>query len=175
MSTFPIISDDPAIQSHYLLCRAQGTSHSLAEMLAFAQPPQGVSDCTFMRGTANGRQFQGQEQTAEFYRKVTESEGGSVKGKKYLSSLARYPGDPLAWVEGRGDVVRRCEAMGRGCEGAVTVKARETTVEPRKPYVSDRLLDREVEEVCAQVPDGHMVDRVDLKEQVRQRRSPKRR
>ena len=43
-----------------------------------------------------------------------------MKGKKYIASLARHPGDKEAWVSGRSDVQAVCEARGWGCEGAVS-------------------------------------------------------
>lgn len=80
------------------------------------------TDVEFMAGTENGRQFQDRPEAGNVYKRQCEKDGDSILGKKYLSSLARYPGDREAFVSGRGDVARICEERGLGCDGAVTVK-----------------------------------------------------
>lgn len=127
-----IVSDNPAIQAHYEHCIKQGTSHSLALMFAHAQAPQSNTDREFLRGTENGRQFQGNPELGDEYRRVAESLGQNTKGKKYLSSLAEFPGDPKAWVDSRSDVQKVCEERGWGCTGKVNVKHR-TDVPPPPP------------------------------------------
>jgi hypothetical protein len=37
---YPTISQDPKVQEHYVLCRKNGCTHKLAEMLASKKPPQ---------------------------------------------------------------------------------------------------------------------------------------
>ena len=39
MSKYPKISDDEKVQSHYELCRKNGSSHKMAELLALRRPP----------------------------------------------------------------------------------------------------------------------------------------
>jgi len=39
-----------------------------------------------------------------------------------MKSLARYPMDPEAWVDGASDVKRVCEKNNWSCDGAVDVK-----------------------------------------------------
>lgn len=148
---------------------------NLLEMLNAGRPPHGISDCTFMRGTANGRQFDGQEHVGDRYRAVTEQNGGSHVGKKYISGLARFPGDPEAWVDSRGDVERVLEKRGWGCEGSVNVKAKEPIDPPRPgPDVADDLLDQYTMQIASQDPRPDLVDTADLREQVRERIKPKR-
>jgi hypothetical protein len=174
MSTFPVISDNPVIQNHYLECRSQGTSHALAEMFALAQSPHGISDCTFMRDTANGKQFEGNEQLGNAYKKAVEANGGTWRGK-YLSGVARFFGDPEACVDGRGDVQRVLEKRGWGCEGTINVKARETGIEPAPPKdMADDLVTKYATEIALRDPNPHLVDMVDLKEQVKEKMAPKR-
>jgi hypothetical protein len=114
--SYPIISDDPGEQARYEAMRDSGQSHNMAEMLACRAVPGIRTDSTFMRGShvapVNPK-----------IREVARKAGVVTDGKKYLGQLARYEGDPQAWVSGRGDIQRVCERNGWGCEGAVSVKA----------------------------------------------------
>jgi hypothetical protein len=55
-----------------------------------------------------------------FYRKA-KAAGVSTAGKFYNHGLASYWGDPNGWVSDLGEVVAKCKAQGRSCEGAATV------------------------------------------------------
>lgn len=117
--------DEQFYIDHYCECREQGTSHVLAEMFALASPPMSNTDREFLEGRCNGNQFTGQEWVADRLKKQAEELGQSTTGKVYVSGLARFPGDPEAWVSGRGDVQRTLERRGWGSEGAVNVEARD--------------------------------------------------
>jgi hypothetical protein len=112
-----------------LLCywdsRLKGSSQSLAEMFALQAAPLPKTDSTFLSGFgANGAQFQGgpmAEEQGNHYKRVAEAGGQNVTGKVYLASLAKYPGDPRAWISDRGDVRRVVEERGWTCEGDVQV------------------------------------------------------
>jgi len=123
---WPIVSSDPVIQAFYESCRESGESHSIAEMCAFRQAPSLETDTTFTRGFGTDP-FGGPVNsfTHRRYMQMAKAAGVSTQGKRYMSGLARYPGDPKAWVGSKGDVRRVCEKRGWGCEGAVNVKARE--------------------------------------------------
>lgn len=168
--SWPIVSDHPDVQAHYERCREEGTSHTLAEMFALAQPPQSRTDREFLRGHCNGSQFAGNPAMGDYYKAVAEAEGQDTKGKVYLSGLADYPGDPRAWVDGRGDVQKVCEERGWGCAGAVNLKVR--VEEPVSVAIDEALVQQEVEHILTQVPDPQHVDTEDLAEQVREKRKP---
>lgn len=90
------------------------------EMLASGQGPFLVTDSTYLEGTE------------------------STGGKKYLHQLAAFPGDPRAWVSGRGDVESYAREQGKGVEGMVTVPTPE--VEPAKPVKLDpKIVERELQ------------------------------
>jgi hypothetical protein len=152
---YPTISNDPAIQAHYERSRAAGSSHKFAEMVALAQPP-GISgtDSVFLEGHCNGNQFANTPEVGEYYRSVAEAAGVSTEGKVYKSGLANYPGDPKAWVSGRGDVLRVVRERNWSCEGAV----RHDRVrgiydgEPDVPLADD-LVDAFVEEAVREHPE----------------------
>lgn len=145
----------------------------LDEMFAAQRAPHGVSDKTFMADTANGKQFQGQEHVGNAYRETAEAMGGSVTGKKYLSGLAAFPGDPEAWVDSRGDAQRLLEKRGWGAEGTINVKPRErTNPAPAGPDVADDLLDKYTAQIADADERPELVDRADLREQVKERLKP---
>jgi len=122
----------------------------LADMFAAGKPPRGRTDATFLEGHHNGNQFEGEERVGDIYRKVAEAHGQNTTGKVYLPALAEFPGDPHAWVSGRGDVQRRCEEKGWECEGAVTVKGRQ--FEHKKVPVAEDIVQREVARELAADP-----------------------
>lgn len=133
--------------------RIRSASPRLEEMLACQQPPMVRSDSTFLRGHANGRQFETTPHLGDAYAAEARAAGVNVNGKVYLSSLAAFPGDPRAWVSDRGDVQRVCEERGWSCEGAVTVKPRSSlNGPPQGPAVADDLVDRAVAEAVARDP-----------------------
>lgn len=114
-------------------CVEGGCNEKLADMLARQQPPCAVTDATFLRGNDNGSQFQDNPDRGDYLKRVAEEGGQMVKGKKYLAQLARFPGDPEAWVDGRGDVERVCRKRGWGCDGAVNVPTEIPRRHKKKP------------------------------------------
>jgi hypothetical protein len=120
----------------YYACIQDGCTPKLADMLALQKPPAGVSDCTFLAGHCNGSQFDKgpfQRLMGDKLRAEAEANGQNTKGKVYLGSLAKYPGDPAAWVESRDDVKRVCERRGWGCEGSgITIEPKNKGRRPGK-------------------------------------------
>lgn len=145
----------------------------LRDMFSEGRAPHGVSDCTFMKGTANGSQFEKQAHIGDAYKRTTESLGGSTKGKKYVSGLAAFPGDPEAWVDSRGDVQRILEKRGWGSEGTINVKPRESINPPKSgPNVAEELVTKYATEIAMRDPHPERVDMTDLKDQVRDHIKP---
>ncbi len=168
------IDDKDCSEAHYLEQTQSREEARLKDMLASGVPPHGVSDCTFMQGVGNGRQFEGQEHVGDYYRGVTEGMGGTATGRKYLSGLARFPGDPEAWVDSRGDVERVLTKRGWGSEGTVSVKAKppENPVEAG-PAMAPDLVTKYATEIAMRDPHPELVDMKDLKEQVVEKMAPK--
>lgn len=137
------MSESFAVQTHYEDCRDQGTSHNLALMFALGQPPMSNTDREFLerRGGCYD-QFKGEELAGEYYRRRALAAGVNPTGKVYMSGLAAFPGDPQAWVSGRGDVQRVCEERGWGCEGSVKVKLQKVA-EPTGGGVAQDIIDAE--------------------------------
>lgn len=169
-ANWPIISDDPYIQEHYEECRNQGTSHNLSEMFASGQTPGAMTDSVFLEGHANGNQFEGQEHIGDFYKREAKIAQVDVKGKVYLSGLAQYPGDPRAWVSGRGDVQRLCEERGWDADGAVKVRAGRREA-PETVALAEDIVLKETEKLIEKEPElGRNIEEV--KDKVRKKHTP---
>ena len=168
----PIISDDPFIQSHFEKCLRLGTPAKLAEMFALGATPYIQTDSVFLQGSENGRQFAGNDKVGDYYAAVARKHGQMVKGKKYISGIARFPGDPEAWVDGRGDVERVARQRGWGVEGAVKVSA-EPSPPPPDIALSERIVAERAQRVLESHPEPHKVDVGELKEQIRQKHGKK--
>ena len=138
-----VISRNPEVQARYEEMRRNGESHAMAEMLATRSFPGLRTDSEFNKGRCNGNQFEETPWLGDYYRARAEEAGVSVTGKYYQSTLARFPGDPEAWVGGRGDVEKICLQRGWGCEGSVQVDVGERPPIPDVPLAED-LIQREV-------------------------------
>ncbi len=171
MSAYGPISDDPAVQAHYEAMRRDGTSHRLAEMFALQQPPMSNSDREFLQGHCNGSQFEKTPGLGDHYQQVARAGGVDPKGKVYLSGLARYPGDPEAWVSGRDDVRRVCEKNNFSCEGAVSVKSQKLGA-PEEVGIAEDLVQDALATELAHNPDLAEKPREEVREQVREKLKP---
>ena len=143
-------------------------------MLESGRAPGCVTDALFMVGTENGRQFATDPESGDAYKKIADAVGVSVTGKKYMSNLCRpgMPGDPEAWVSGRGDVQRICEKRGYGSEGTVKVKMRDRQEAPAPAIPIDpKIVDREwVKELAGQTLP--IKEAMDVREKVADRLTP---
>lgn len=167
------ISSNPFVQKHYERCLREGTSEKLAELFATGQTPAIRTDATFLAGHANGSQFSGTEYLGDFYAGVARRHGQDPKGKVYLSSLAKFPGDPEAWVSGRGDVERVLTKRGWGAEGAVNVKLPDIE-RPEMVPLADDLAEAEVLDQLEAMPiqEAKRANLGEMKHAVVQKRKP---
>lgn len=142
---YPHVSENPEVQCAYENMRQKGQSHRFAEMCAFRQP-FGLSgtDQVLHEGHCNGSQFAGQDRCADQYKRQAEAAGVSTTGAIYMASLARYPGDPRAWIRSRAEIKAQAESRNLHCEGLVDHEPRET---PPTPSVGldPRILREEVD------------------------------
>lgn len=158
-------------QEHYEECLRRGTSPALAEMFALGQPPMSNTDREFLEGRCNGNQFSGQPWVGDLYKREALAAGVNPVGKIYMASLATYPGDPGAWVSGRGDIQRRCELHGWGADGTVNLPVR-AVAERSDGRLADDIVENKVQEILDVTPEASRVDTEDLREQVREKMSP---
>lgn len=144
----------------------------LRTMLATASPPCVVTDNTFLVGS--GEQFAKIPHIGDFYKEEAEKRGQSVKGKKYLSSLAAFPGDPEAWVDGRGDVARVLQKRGWGSDGSVKVEAQQPREAPAEIAIAPDIVEGHVRnEIAKAKKNGEKIKDVgELRHKVRQRIKP---
>ncbi len=156
--SFPIISDSMATQSFYEDLRRKGESHNIAEMLALRQVPMSNTDREFLQGRGGCfDQFNGNEELGAYYRRVAESHGQNVTGKVYMSGLAAFPGDPRAWVTGRGDVADVLRERGWGGEGSVNMPVTNVAA-PTGGGIASDVVDRLVGERMEENPTARAED-----------------
>ena len=154
--TFPKVTDDFEKQVHYWMMRLDGESHNMADMLASRSfPGTKGTDRAFWQGREfGGAQFQDRPLVGQHHLAMAERAGVNVAGKVYNGTMARYPGDPEAWVSNLGDVKDICERRGWEAEGAITVKAPRYAAREPQPYrVADDLVERYVNEAIDDNPD----------------------
>lgn len=151
---YPKVSGDPDQQAAYERMRRRGESHSLAEMLALRKVPGCKTEDTFRKGFSDfNSQFMKNPALGERLARKLREAGGSPSGKRYMGGLARFPGDPEAWVGGRDDIRKVCEKRGWECEGAVNVKMNRDNLDPGPDVaVAPDILAREVSKEAAADP-----------------------
>lgn len=169
--TTPLISDNIAVQAFYEHLRGEGESHNIAEMLAFQQAPRGMTDAVFFEGYGTiDKQFAGDEKVRDQIIKRAKASGYKVnQNDVYLSALARYPGDPEAFVPatgGRGHIKEVCERRGTACEGAVTTKYREPEEAPKRTPLAKEIVDRKLAEAKRRNPDLKNKDQGELRHNI---------
>jgi len=122
---FPVISQDIVAQARYENMRLAGESHKMAEVLACRSFPGVKSDAIFNEGKFSSSSGKvGIEQ--EWLSKQAEDVGVSTTGKWYCRGLASFPGDPTAWVDSRGDVLRIAKEKNMTVHGYVEHQGYET-------------------------------------------------
>lgn len=117
--SWPKVSQSPDVQAFYERMREGGQTHAFAEMCALQQP-FGLSgtDGAFLEGHCRGSQFERNPDIGDAYAAEAKRQGVNIVGKVYKSGLARYPGDPRAWISDLSDVRRICEEDNLGCQGS---------------------------------------------------------
>lgn len=85
---------------------------------------------------------------AEMYKR---KRGHYPDGKTYKSSLARYAGDPAAWVGSDDDVTALCKKRGWTCP-SVGIKRAQYTPEPEVKPLGEDIIQRELEKVIESNP-----------------------
>jgi hypothetical protein len=160
------ISPNPHVQSLYEQSLRNGCSPKLAEMLAFRQAPGTKgTDRSFLEGRHNDLGFgKMRNDMQEFYVRRAKEHGVSVEGKVYESGLARFPGDPKAWVSSVGEVQAICREQNLTCTGAVEYQGHEVAPIPDCP-LSEQLIRENMVETLAKEP-GKKRDLREVREEV---------
>lgn len=135
------------------------------------QGPGLSTDSTFFSGAGTlDRQFGKDKQALQEVVTGAKRSGFRPTGNElYQPSLARFPGDPRAFIsqaDGKAKVRKIVEETGTGCEGAITVKAREPEQEPQvKHKLAPQIVRRHLREKLKN-PDNARRDRRELVEQI---------
>lgn len=162
------VSRDNAVQAFYIRMRINGQSHNMAELLSLRKFP-GVrgTDSDFMKGTHD--QCDPIDQ-ARYH--AAQAQGVDTNGKRYLSSLARYPNDPEAWVSGLGDVTRIVGERGWNCSGAVDHVGYDSSQRAPEPDVpiAPSIVSAHVQDCLSAYDEGERTARLaaDIEERVTQ-------
>lgn len=135
------------VYARYVASILDGCTKEEAHERTFPRVPALLTDSVFLAGNTNGSQFESQPEVGDYYKWVAEAAGVNVKGLLYVPGLALFPGDPKAWVSGRGDVERVCRERGFTATGAVNVQGGRGDVPPEDvdvapDIVEQRVLDR---------------------------------
>lgn len=121
----------------YCRMRAMGESRNMAEMVAMQTGPGLNTDAVFFSGSKPlYDQFESQSNLNRYLKAAKQHGFTPGKHSTYISSIARFPGDPEAWVDqtqGRGYIKRLMEKRGWACDGAVNVVGREPESDPLAP------------------------------------------
>lgn len=144
------ISDDIEVQIRYSTMLSRGESHKMAEMLATRSFPGVKTDAVFNEGKFSGDTGKiGPEQ--KWLEEQAKLHGISTNGKWYCRGLASFPGDPTAWVDGRGDVLRIAAEKNMTVKGYVEHKGHE--VDPgNDEVIADDIIENEVEDILDSNP-----------------------
>lgn len=120
--------------------------------------------------------FGNDNRSRQIFRRKCAAAGVTVSGK-YFPQLCR-PGvtlDPYAQADSTGDIKRKLAALGRGCEGSITVKAPEQPEAEKKPYaVSNKIVESETNQLIEkQKLRPTAKQKAELRETVRESLTPK--
>jgi hypothetical protein len=133
-------------QAFYVAMRLDGATHAMADMLASRMPPMSNTDREFLEGHCNGNQFEKTPEVGDWYAKEAKAAGVDITGRVYINSLASRPGDPEAWVSGRGDLERVVRERNWSCQGSSNIKGHEQEGPPdvriADDLVESRMIDR---------------------------------
>lgn len=140
----------------------------------FSAPAYIMTDSVYMAGHCNGNQFEGQPQVGDYYAHQAKKAGVSIKGKRYIGALADRPGDPEAWIDGRGDILRVAKKKGKHIEGTVNYSPPTPMEAPKSKCgdVADDVLNRAVAADIAKNGPVSPKKRADHRESVRERIRP---
>lgn len=151
VESFPVVSRDKQKQADYLNMRFSGESHNMAEMLATRTFPGVKTDAVFNEGKFSGQSTGECTPHGIWLREQARLAGVSTNGKWYCSGLASFPGDPTAWVDSRGDVLRIAEAKNMTTHGYVDYEGHET--DPGDDIdIADDIIEDEVRDILAANP-----------------------
>ena len=121
----------------YMDARKSGSTHGFAAMVALQQPPRIMTDNVFFAGIGTlAKQYEGQEQYLNHITSEAKKHGYNPNANDYYEPyMARFPGDPTAFIPatgGRAHVKEVLKSQGRGCHGVMEFDSDAGQVAPIK-------------------------------------------
>jgi len=146
------------------------TAPRMAEMFALQQAPRLMTDSVFMEGSGRLGDVMSESHLEEVLAGAKKHGFRPNPNDMYMPTLARFPGDPEAFVShagGRYYVKKLLEKRGAGGEGVVKVKSREPSEAPkRKHRLAPDIVNRTVALMRQEKPELREVPIAKLKAQV---------
>lgn len=180
------ISDLPGgyRKSHYMMMRRNGESHNMAAMAASSRAPRCVTDREFFEGIGSIHdQFDADTDRGRIQMEkvlsITKANGFTPgRNDVYCAHLARYQGDPEAYVPatgGRNHIRRLCEQRGSSCGGLVKVDHREPLNDPMdtKKALGEDIIQGHIGSMVHRNPAMGTKSRRELREMVLDKHSPR--
>lgn len=164
----------------YAQMRNRGESGKLADMVAMQQGPGLNTDSVFFSGCQPlYDQFESQKHLDRHLANAKKHGFTPSKNAVYMPGLARFQGDPEAFVDhtqGRGYIKKLCERRGWACDGAVTVAKREPESDPLAdkncvPLAKD-IIQRRAKEMVKADPSLARLNRQDLRQKIIDKHGP---
>lgn len=127
------------------------------------------TDATYFAGGDDG--FGRNEIRRKLARENAKKAGVNTAGKKYIAQLAKYPGDPTAWVSDTHDVRSVCRQRGLGCPELGVEQPESDGPDPLEgPYkVADKIVDRELGKELAKTGPVSEQKKADMRESISER------
>jgi hypothetical protein len=159
----------------YELAIENGCSPRLAEMFAARRPPASRTDREFYAGRPKlDEQFKDPRILTNYVKRARKAGYKPNPNDVYLSQLARFPGDPEAFVSGgRNQIKRVLEKRGWGCEGIVDVKPAQYTPEPKEVPLNPKIIRDSACEMVRKNPDLAKKSKAELSAMVIEKHGPK--
>ena len=166
--------------AHYWMMRKGGSSDKFAAMIALQEGPGLSTDDTFFQGQKPLYDQFGSQKHLDRYIKAAKRHGFTPSpNATYFSSLARFPGDPEAFVtraQGRSYIRKLCEKRGWACEGAVNVEHREPESDPLDKKnckaLGEDIISRRASQMAMENPKYKSMNRNELREAIISKHGP---
>jgi len=171
-------------KAHYMMMRRNGETHNMSAMAASSRAPKCVTDREFFEGIGSIHdQFDADTPRGRIQMEkvlgVTKANGYTPgRNDVYCSHLARYQGDPEAYVPatgGRNYVRRLCEQRGSSCDGYVKVAHREPENDPMdtKKALGEDIIQGRMRSMVHRSPELRTKSRRELRDMIVDKHSPK--
>lgn len=159
----------------YQAAIANGESAMMADLLASRRAPASRTDREFFAGRPKlDEQFKDERTLNEYVKRARKKGYNPNPNDVYLSQLARFPGDPEAFVSGgRNQIKRVLEKRGWGCEGIVDVKPAQYTPEPKAAPLHPKIIEETACQMVRANPDLAKKSKAELSEMVIDAHGPK--